>query len=534
MANDQPLKYSRYVELVEILELPTGGYAEIADIKTRFATVIGALAASVPGSISHGDLANLLTDDHLQYILGDRTIYAHLIDGSSNVLHSHPTTSVVPVGADGLITGGQVVWNSLLIFTVSPATYRLAGVDYSSVLTALTLGAADATNPRIDVIAVNSSGVAVVIPGVAASSPAPPSVNPQTQIALSFIFVAALATTPTGITNTALYNENTEWTSSQTGANHTLASTNNPHAGTKDIEATSAIATNAVTLTKPAAGTELLTNYNNLIFYLRFKAAWPNAKSLSLAWFNGSTQIGNSVTVKGGLFNLDGANITTYQQVVIPLANFNALTAVTKLVITVVGSGAAIGYYIDDISIQGGVLSISIPSHIMIHRGVYNAAISYAIDDVVTTSAGATYIAVAASVGVTPGTDATKWKQIGDGATDAIEFVIDGNGAVITTGIKGDIEVPFACTIVGVTILLDQSGSIVIDIWKDTYANYPPVVGDSITAAAKPTVSGAVKSQDNTLTGWITAIIAGSTLRYNVDSIATATRATISLRVIRA
>jgi hypothetical protein len=115
----------------------------------------------------------------------------------------------------------------------------------------------------------------------------------------------------------------------------------------------------------------------------------------------------------------------------------------------------------------------------------------------------------------------------------AINFVIDGGGSAITTGIKGDIEIPFAATITAVTMLADQSGSIVVDIWKDTYANYPPTVADTITASAKPTITTATKSQDTTLTGWTTSIAAGDTLRFNVDSVTTITRATIALRITK-
>lgn len=114
-----------------------------------------------------------------------------------------------------------------------------------------------------------------------------------------------------------------------------------------------------------------------------------------------------------------------------------------------------------------------------------------------------------------------------------ISFVIDGGGAAITTGIKGDLEIPFACTINRATLLADQSGSIVVDIWKDTYANYPPTVADTITASAKPTISAATKSQDSTLTGWTTSIAAGDTLRFNVDSITTCTRVLVSLKVTK-
>ena len=112
-----------------------------------------------------------------------------------------------------------------------------------------------------------------------------------------------------------------------------------------------------------------------------------------------------------------------------------------------------------------------------------------------------------------------------------ITFIIDGGGSAITTGQKGHLEIPFACTIKQVTMLADQAGSIVVDIWKDTYANFPPTNADSITAAAPPTIAAAQKSQDATLTDWTTAIAAGDILAFNVDSCATIERVTISLKV---
>jgi len=118
-------------------------------------------------------------------------------------------------------------------------------------------------------------------------------------------------------------------------------------------------------------------------------------------------------------------------------------------------------------------------------------------------------------------------------AVSAIAFIIDGGGSTITAGIKGDLEIPFACTINRVTMLADQSGSIVVDIWKDTYANYPPIDADSITASAVPTITTATKSQDATLTGWTTSITAGDTLRFNVDSATTIQRVTLILKVTK-
>lgn len=144
----------------------------------------------------------------------------------------------------------------------------------------------------------------------------------------------------------------------------------------------------------------------------------------------------------------------------------------------------------------------------------------------------------AASVYYNTSTDVT---TIGDGASavefqtgaevEAIEFVIDGGGSAITTGEKGHLEVPWDCTIQRVTTLADQSGSIVVDIWADTYANFPATDADSITASAPPTLSTAQKAQDSTLTGWTTSLSAGDIIAYNVDSAGTVTRVTISLVV---
>jgi hypothetical protein len=141
--------------------------------------------------------------------------------------------------------------------------------------------------------------------------------------------------------------------------------------------------------------------------------------------------------------------------------------------------------------------------------------------------------------GTNSGDNATNSQYSGlAGAIDALKtatitYIVDGGGTALTTGIKGDLEIPFACTINQVTLLADQSGSIVVDIWKDTYANYPPTVADTITAAAKPTISAALKGQVTTLTGWTTAITAGDTLRFNIDSTSTVTRVLISIKVTR-
>ena len=53
-------------------------------------------------------------------------------------------------------------------------------------------------------------------------------------------------------------------------------------------------------------------------------------------------------------------------------------------------------------------------------------------------------------------------------------FVIDGGGSAITTGQKGFFLVP-AGLILEVRLLADATGSIVVDLWKETYASAPPL-----------------------------------------------------------
>jgi len=114
-----------------------------------------------------------------------------------------------------------------------------------------------------------------------------------------------------------------------------------------------------------------------------------------------------------------------------------------------------------------------------------------------------------------------------------IIYVIDGGGEAISTGVAGFLEIPFACTITGWTIVADQSGSIVVDVWNDVYGNFPPTVADTIAGSEKPTISAATKGQDLSLGTWTTGVDAGDILGFNVDSCSTIERVTLAIRAVR-
>jgi hypothetical protein len=119
--------------------------------------------------------------------------------------------------------------------------------------------------------------------------------------------------------------------------------------------------------------------------------------------------------------------------------------------------------------------------------------------------------------------------------TGSIEIVLDGAGLVLTVGIKLDIEIPFDLTFTGWTLLANLSGAIKIDLWKDTYTNFPPDNADSITNAHEPEITASgTKAQDLAITDWSgESCTAGDIIRVNIDSVATITRATLSLQFTR-
>lgn len=114
--------------------------------------------------------------------------------------------------------------------------------------------------------------------------------------------------------------------------------------------------------------------------------------------------------------------------------------------------------------------------------------------------------------------------------TGAIEFVIDGGGATIETGIKGDLEVPFTCTIASAKAYFDQDTETTIDLWKDTFANFPPTSADTICSTSAFSTTGAsADTLSATLTAWTTAITANDIIRVQVKGNNLAQKATIVL-----
>jgi len=268
------------------------------------------------------------------------------------------------------LSGCAVEYVSGLTYTVGICTYTINGITYTSATTSVTLTTADSSNPRLDVIGVDSSGSVFSHAGTPAANPVEASTDPALELGLKTALVPASASAPSNASLRDIYSENTEWTSSVT-SNVNAASTSNPFRGSKDIEFTSAVLTNAATLVKPSSATEDLSAWNSLTFYIRSKAAWPTGSGanaervVNIFWLNGSTQVGTAVVLKDGAFGFSAGTTGSYQLVQIPVSAFgtssNTVTSVKFQIAGKAGS-TSIGFYLDAISLQGGGGAIVAPA----------------------------------------------------------------------------------------------------------------------------------------------------------------------------
>ena len=107
-----------------------------------------------------------------------------------------------------------------------------------------------------------------------------------------------------------------------------------------------------------------------------------------------------------------------------------------------------------------------------------------------------------------------------------IEFIIDGGGSPITTGVKGYLKIGYPAVINATEVMGDQSGSIAIDILR---ANSAVPTVSMIGGGNKPTLSSQQFNVQNP-SGWTSALLAQSDwLGFNVTSASTVTRVTIAL-----
>lgn len=121
-------------------------------------------------------------------------------DLQSELFQSSLDGLVAGFARTGVITGCAVAQRAAgadMSVDVAAGTITLAGAQASVTAGNVSIGAADATNPRLDLIVVNGSGTKSVIAGTAAAAPKEATLDTTTYVVLAQVYVPATATTIT-------------------------------------------------------------------------------------------------------------------------------------------------------------------------------------------------------------------------------------------------------------------------------------------------------------------------------------------------
>ena len=438
------------------------------------------------------------------------SITLHIDDGSGNVVSAWPTITWATGSAPTLNTGTDTI----------VAVWKVNSTLYGA--TVGTGGGGDAlvANPLSQFAATTSAQLAGVLSdetgsGAAVFATSPTLVTPALGTPSALVATNATGTAAGLTAGNVTTNANLTGGVTSVGNAATVVTNANLTGDVTSVGNASTIAVDAVDIPMLSA-----TGTASSSTFLRGDNTWgtPAGGGSGVALSEDVTQsntfsVGDVIYHNGTSWLDANANTeaTAESLGIVEAATGSDFTVILSGKITLTGLTAGTTYFLSDVT--PALLTATEPTSI----GSISKPVLYAIS----TTVG--YVHNYRGIEIS-GSSTTKG-QLG--------ITIDGAGSAITTGIKGDLRVPYDCTISNVEVVLDQSGSIVIDVWNDSYANYPAIDGDSITASAPPTVSSATKSRDSTLTGWTLALSAGDYLRFNVDSITTATRATLTLEVTK-
>lgn len=273
--------------------------------------------------------------------LRNGTVYiVGIIDRSSDLVY------------DG-IRGGLVTWTGIgLSFDVTGSIFYLNGIRYTTNDTTITLDAANVSNPRIDVIAVDSTGRVIVIKGTAAPNPAVPQTE-EYQIFRTSVYVAAGATTPNNFTSSVIYNENVEWTVTSSGITINANNTVQPKVGAKAISTNGWTGTNNITFSSTTIDAN---SFSNLKFYIWLKGSIRAVASIMASFLKDGVPISTEVSLwnNGEAGRLVKSKVGSYQNISIPLSEFAfTSTEFNQVKLSFTGTSPD-GVYIDYVQMQSG------------------------------------------------------------------------------------------------------------------------------------------------------------------------------------
>lgn len=109
--------------------------------------------------------------------------------------------------------------------------------------------------------------------------------------------------------------------------------------------------------------------------------------------------------------------------------------------------------------------------------------------------------------------------SFGPGVHQAIAIAAGSSTTAPSWGVICSFRMPFdgAWTKWSLTCPYNTAPVVTLDIWSDSYGNFPPTVADSICASDKPKVAGTPKNESTALLGWEKRFSAGDVIYVNLQ-----------------
>jgi hypothetical protein len=113
--------------------------------------------------------------------------------------------------------------------------------------------------------------------------------------------------------------------------------------------------------------------------------------------------------------------------------------------------------------------------------------------------------------------------------TRTINYVVDSGSLAVAHGDKGCLTIDVTGVIESWVIVADKVGSLIVDVKKSSFNNYPNLV--SICGSSRPSLVNQNKNTDSTLSGWNKTLNAGDVINYEVISASNINKFSISFKV---
>jgi hypothetical protein len=261
-------------------------------------------------------------------------------------------------GLGGTYATGQIFVTFLggLELQVDWPLYYIDSIQYPFGSDTITLDTADATNDRFDAVILTASGLDKIT-GTPSATPEQPTIDPTSQLIVTYVLVAANQTDLT-TGDIKIYDEGTETTvTSNNGTLDDQSTDISPVSDTYVLKLGSFNNTHYIDFTFGSA--QSIAGVTQLSYYLWLAATFTNTTYLRWQFYLSGSPVSNLVNVTSGNYNFNRLTTAAWQLNIVPWGAFTFTSGTfDKVRISFNGSNAT-GFYLDFINLNIGVGSSS-------------------------------------------------------------------------------------------------------------------------------------------------------------------------------